>query len=50
VNVIIVIMWLINNYNAHRIDDTNTIILIGFLTWLVLSIIYYFVAKHTHKK
>ncbi len=50
VNIIIVIMWLINNYNAHRINDTNTIILIGFLTWLVLSIIYYFVARHTQKK
>jgi len=50
VNVIIVIMWIINNYNARHIEDTNTIIAIGFLTWLILSITYYFIAKNYTKK
>ena len=48
INIIIVIMWIINNYNATHIENTSYIVAIGFAAWVILSIIYYKFSKHLH--
>lgn len=44
-NLIIIIMWIIINYLINLYDNTNNVIIIGFFTWLILSIIFYIVSS-----
>lgn len=46
VNIIIVIMWIINNHTVNKDLDISIVILLGFLSWLILSGIYYVSVKY----
>ena len=43
-NLIIIIMWVSVNFMILKIKDTNKVSLIAFCIWVILSIIFYFVA------
>ena len=44
-NITIIIMWIVINFLIHAFEDTNTIVFIGFIVWLLLSIIYYVISS-----
>ena len=44
-NLIIIIMWIVINYLINKTNDTNKVIMIGFFTWLILSIIFYTISS-----
>jgi|TARA_Y100000389_G_C16953398_1_gene267568 hypothetical protein len=43
-NLIIIFMWILINYLYSFTKDTNKIVLIGLLSWLVLSFIFYIIS------
>ena len=38
-------MWIVINYLINKTNDTNKVIMIGFFTWLILSIIFYTISS-----
>tara|TARA_Y100000022_G_C13006079_1_gene264533 strand:+ start:192 stop:539 length:348 start_codon:yes stop_codon:yes gene_type:complete len=44
-NLIIIIMWIVINILLTYKKKTRTIVLIGLMTWIILSIIFYLVFK-----
>ena len=49
-NLTIIIMWITINILISYSDNTNQTILIGFMTWLILSCIFYYFANKYSKK
>lgn len=44
-NLIIIIMWIVINLLIIKIEDTNTVAILGLLTWIILSSIFYYIAS-----
>ena len=45
-NIIIIIMWITVNYVIYKRKDLNNAISIGLSTWIILSLIFYFIANY----
>ena len=43
-NLIIIIMWIVINLLIIKIEDTNTVAILGLITWIILSCLFYYAA------